>query len=60
MGGERKRAGERGYALVAAHCRSLDPDAQTAGERLEALLGRELARRLVGALAAGPRSRRAA
>lgn len=60
MRGERERAGRRGVALLAAHCRSLDPDAQTACQRLEALLGRELARRLVGALAAAARSRRAA
>ena len=41
---------ERGLGLLAAHCRSLDPDAPSARERLEALLGAELARKLVRAL----------
>jgi len=44
---------ERGTALLAAHCASLDPDAPSARERLEATLGPELARKLVFALAAG-------
>jgi hypothetical protein len=44
---------ERGTALLLAHCASLDPDAPTARERLDAALGPELARRLVTALAAG-------
>ena len=39
--------------LLLAHCASLDPDAPTARERLEEALGRELARKLVSALAAG-------
>jgi cytochrome c553 len=46
---------------IAAHCRSLDPAAPTARERLEDALGVELARKLVFALATGrPRERRAA
>jgi hypothetical protein len=42
---------ERGDALLAAHCFSLDPDAPTARERLDAALGPDLARKLVFALA---------
>ena len=42
---------ERGLALLARHCASLDPDAPTARERLEDALGPELARKLVFALA---------
>jgi hypothetical protein len=41
---------ERGVALLAAHCASLDPDTPTARERLEDALGPELARKLVFAL----------
>jgi hypothetical protein len=41
---------ERGTALLAAHCTSLDPDAPTARERLEDTLGADLARKLVFAL----------
>lgn len=44
---------ERGIELLVAHCASLDPDAPTARERLEAAIGPELARTLVSALAAG-------
>jgi hypothetical protein len=44
---------ERGTALLVAHCTSLDPDAPSARDRLEAALGPELARKLVFALAAG-------
>jgi hypothetical protein len=49
---------ERGIALLAAHCASLDPDTATARERLEDVLGAELARKLVFALtgAAHPRA----
>jgi hypothetical protein len=53
--------GTRGLDLLLAHVRSLDPDAPTARERLDAALGPELARKLVFALSAGaPRERRAA
>jgi len=46
---------------IAAHCRSLDPDAPTARARLAEALGPELAAKLVFALAGGPpRVRRAA
>ena len=41
---------DRGLALAAAHCRSLDPSTATARERLDATLGVELARLLVFAL----------
>jgi hypothetical protein len=44
---------ERGIALLARHCASLDPDTPTARQRLEDALGPELARKLVFALAAG-------
>ena len=40
----------RGLALLAAHCRSLDPDAPNARERLTEALGVELAAKLVIAL----------
>ena len=43
---------DRGLALLAAHCASLDPATRTARERLEEKLGPELARKLVFALAA--------
>lgn len=46
---ERAEADE--LELVAAHCRSLDPEAPTAEERLATALGPELARKLVFALA---------
>jgi hypothetical protein len=50
-------AHERGLALLAAHCASLDPAASTARERLEEALGFELAGMLVHALSAGPPAR---
>jgi hypothetical protein len=53
--------GESARALIAAHCRSLDPDAPTARERLADALGPELASKLVFALAGErPHARRAA
>jgi hypothetical protein len=53
--------GTRGLELLLVHVQSLDPDAPTARERLDAALGPELARKLVFALSAGaPRERRAA
>jgi hypothetical protein len=48
---------ERGLALLAAHCASLDPDTATARERLDGILGPELARKLVFALSSGSESR---
>ena len=39
-----------GLDLLAAHCAALDPEAPTARERLDALLGVELAAKLVFAL----------
>jgi len=50
----------RGPLLLAAHLESLDPEAIPARERLEMLLGRELARKLVFALAPHRPGRRAA
>jgi hypothetical protein len=50
----------RGARLLAAHLESLDPEAVPARERLEVQLGPDLARKLVFALAAPPRDRRAA
>ena len=47
----------RGNALLLAHCASLDPEVETAKERLEDALGAELARRLVHALTAGAPTR---
>jgi hypothetical protein len=44
---------QRGLALLAAHCASLDPDAPRARDRLEELLGPDLARKLVFALSSG-------
>lgn len=46
-------SGTRGTALLLAHCASFDPLAPTAGERLDEVLGAELARMLVVALCAG-------
>ena len=46
--------------LLAAHLESLDPEAVQARERLDAQLGRELARKLVFALAPHGSERRAA
>lgn len=51
-----KREG-RGLALLAAHCLSLDPDAPSARERLDAVLGTELAQKLVFALCGGSSGR---
>jgi hypothetical protein len=48
---------ERGLALLAAHCASLDPDSPTARERLAETLGPALAEKLVFALSSGTRSR---
>ena len=42
---------ERGSQLLEAHIRSLDPDEQSARERLEDAMGESLARKLVFALA---------
>jgi hypothetical protein len=41
---------DRGLSLLAAHCLSLDPYARTARERLDAVIGAELAHMLVFAL----------
>jgi len=43
----------RGLVLLIAHCRSLDPDAPSARERLIEALGAELAARLGVALSSG-------
>ena len=43
----------RGLALLVAHCRSLDPDAPRARDRLTEALGVELAAKLVFALSTG-------
>ena len=43
----------RGLDLLAAHCASLDPAVPSARERLDAVLGRDLARMLVFALSTG-------
>ena len=48
---------ERGTALLLAHLASLDPDAPPAQQRLEDVLGPELARKLVSALCAGAPAR---
>ena len=50
----------RGARLLVAHLESLDPHAIPARERLEIRLGRELARKLVFALAPHRPGRRAA
>jgi hypothetical protein len=51
---------ERGSQLLTAHLESLDPAAVPARDRLETRLGRELARKLVFALAPHRPGRRAA
>ena len=51
---------ERGPRLLAAHLRSLDPDAVTARQRLEEALGPQLAHKLLFALTSGQGGRRAA
>jgi hypothetical protein len=56
----RQATTQRGVRLLTAHLESLDPEAVPARERLEEQLGHELARKLVFALAAHPRGRRAA
>jgi hypothetical protein len=48
---------ERGLALLAAHCASLDPDSTTARDRLAEALGPVLAGKLVFALSSGTQSR---
>jgi len=44
---------ERGLALLVAHCTTIDPDALSVRERLDAVLGPELAHKLLFALAGG-------
>jgi hypothetical protein len=44
---------DRGLELLVAHCASLDPDSVTARERLDEVVGPDLARMLVFALSAG-------
>jgi hypothetical protein len=51
---------ERGSQLLTAHLESLNPGAVQARDRLETRLGRELARKLVFALAPHRPGRRAA
>jgi hypothetical protein len=51
LGGVRRRG--RGPELLLAHCARLDPDTPTARERLDEVLGPELAHKLVFALRAG-------
>jgi hypothetical protein len=43
----------RGLELLVAHVRSLDPETPTAKDRLEQVIGRDLAHRLVFALCGG-------
>jgi len=52
MGAQAPRPGLQGVELLAAHCNSLDPRAPTARERLDDLIGSDLARVLVFALVA--------
>lgn len=47
-------APDRGDALLLAHCASLDPASPTARERLDDVLGPELAHKLVWALSTAP------
>jgi hypothetical protein len=47
---------QRGLDLLVAHCASLDPDAPSARDRLDDVLGHELAQKLVFALSSGTRS----
>lgn len=58
MDERQQRARVRDLELLEAHCRSFDPDAATAEERLAEALGPELAHKLLFALA--QRLRRAA
>jgi hypothetical protein len=55
-----QESNRRWERLLAAHLESLDPQAVTARERLEVLLGDALARKLVFALAPHASHRRAA
>lgn len=48
---------QRGLALLAAHCISLDPDSTPARVRLDEALGPDLAWKLVFALSSGTQSR---
>lgn len=48
---------DRGLALLIAHCASLDPNAPTARERLDDVIGPDLAQKLVFALSTGTKSR---
>jgi hypothetical protein len=57
MGDQSQHPGTRDVTLLAAHCKSLDPTATTARERLDAAVGPELARVLVFALASAGRTR---
>ena len=51
--------GLQGLPLLLAHCASLAPDGLTARQRLDVVLGPELARKLVYALCSGaPTARR--
>jgi len=43
-------SGRRGLALLVLHCASLDPDTPSVRDRLDAVLGTELAKKLVFAL----------
>jgi hypothetical protein len=51
---------QRGNRLLTAHCAALDPDSVTARKRLDAVLGKELAQKLVFALAGGGSDRQRA
>lgn len=51
---------ERALELIAAHCRSLDPAAPSARERLEEALGPELTHKLLFALVSHQPRERAA
>jgi hypothetical protein len=48
-----QNATHAGLDLLLAHCAGLDPDRATARERLDGVLGPDLARKLVFALSAG-------
>lgn len=50
----------RGLRLLAAHLQAFDPAAASARERLEQMVGPQLAHKLLFALAPGQRGRRAA
>jgi hypothetical protein len=57
---EQPQPSTRGLRLLAAHLRSFDPAAPRPRERLEHVVGPQLARKLLFALAPGQRGRRAA